>query len=72
MRNFRKVQGLGIIVEIAGNANMQCLLLHEKLKGVGVVVDVPPRESPKVIIYDILVSENFESQLSVIMISDQT
>ncbi|CAL7932836.1 unnamed protein product, partial [Xylocopa violacea] len=51
VKNVRRVQGNAVIVETAKSSNVQTLIKNEKLKTAGLLVDVPTKKSPRVIIY---------------------
>ncbi|CAL7932962.1 unnamed protein product [Xylocopa violacea] len=51
VKNVRRVQGNAVIVETARSSNVQTLIKNEKLKTAGLLVDVPTKKSPRVIIY---------------------
>lgn len=51
VKNVRKIQGNGIVVETAKSDNVQSLLRNEKLKTAGLVVNVPQKKSPRIIVY---------------------
>lgn len=51
IRNVRRAQGNGLIVETAKSSNVEALLKNEKLRSAGLIVDVPMKKSPRLIIY---------------------
>lgn len=58
VRNLRRIQGNGILVETANKDNIEALLVSEKLKKAGLSVGVPQKKNPRVIIYDVPVMES--------------
>ncbi|CAL7932780.1 unnamed protein product, partial [Xylocopa violacea] len=67
VKNVRRIQGSAIIVETAKSSNVQSLIANEKLKTAGLVVDVPAKKSPRIIIYGAPRRENDTETLQAIM-----
>ena len=58
VRNLRRIQGNGILVETGNKENIEALLASEKLKRADLGVGIPQKKNPRVIIYDAPVMEN--------------
>ena len=58
VRNLRRIQGNGILVETGNKENIEALLASEKLKRADLSVGIPQKKNPRVIIYDAPVMEN--------------
>ena len=58
VRNVRRIQGNGILVETAKKSDISALVSNEKLKAAGFVVGAPAKRSPRIIVYDVPRSDN--------------
>ncbi|CAL7932766.1 unnamed protein product [Xylocopa violacea] len=67
VKNVRRIQGSAIIVETAKSSNVHSLIANEKLKTAGLVVDVPAKKSPRIIIYGAPRRENDAETLQAII-----
>ncbi|CAL7932859.1 unnamed protein product [Xylocopa violacea] len=67
VKNVRRIQGSAIIVETAKSSNVHSLIANEKLKTAGLVVDVPAKKSPRIIIYGAPRRENDMETLQAII-----
>ncbi|XP_017795321.1 PREDICTED: uncharacterized protein LOC108576773 [Habropoda laboriosa] len=53
IRNVRKINNKGILIETETPEDLQHLLRNQKLEAVGLKVGLPPRKKPRMIIYSI-------------------
>lgn len=53
VRNLRRIQGNGILVETENKENVEALLASEKLKRAGLNVGLPQKKNPRIIIFDV-------------------
>ncbi|CAL7932936.1 unnamed protein product [Xylocopa violacea] len=67
VKNVRKVQGSAIIVETAKSGNVQTLIQSEKLKSAGLLVDIPVKKNPRIIVYGAPRTENDEDVIQAIL-----
>ncbi|CAL7932991.1 unnamed protein product [Xylocopa violacea] len=67
VKNVRRIQGSAVIVETAKSSNVHSLIANEKLKTAGLVVDVPAKKSPRIIIYGAPRRENDMETLQAII-----
>lgn len=67
IKNLRRIQGSGVIIETAKKSSIDILMKNDKLKNAGLVVDTPVKKSPKVIIFGAPRKENDDETLQAII-----
>ncbi|KAK9293553.1 hypothetical protein QLX08_011541 [Tetragonisca angustula] len=58
IKNLRRIQGNGVLVETESRENIESLLASEKLRKAGLTVEIPPKKNPRLIIYDVPKMDN--------------
>lgn len=66
VRNVRRIQGNGIIVETATKKGANELLACQEIKAAGFIVGTPAKKSPKVVIFDVPKMTSEEATLNAI------
>lgn len=63
VKNVRRIQGNGILVETANKTDIEILLSNEKLRAAGLLVGAPEKRNPRLIVYDVPRPDNDEATL---------
>lgn len=66
VKNVRRIQGNGIIVETATKKDTNELLANQKIKAAGFIVGTPARKNPKVVIFDVPKMDSEEATMNAI------
>lgn len=67
VKNVRRIQGNGILVETANKMDLSTLLSNNKLKAAGLVVAAPVKRSPRIIVYEVPRMDSDEATLDAIV-----
>lgn len=67
IKNVRKIQGNGILVETAKQSDNTALMANDKLEAAGLTVDAQTKRNPRIVIYDVPRTENDEATLNAIV-----
>lgn len=67
MKNVRRIQGNGVLVETTRKADISTLMANEKLKAAGLIVGAPPKRNPRLIVYEVPQADSNEAILSAII-----